>query len=102
MSTENSNQLNVIHVIVACCWWLGIEKVLDLIYPSHYTSLAMGKLRDLKYESLEHLPYSVNFPELVSSNIHLFTNFKKCMARKRFSPNEETIAAIEEYFAGLL
>jgi len=57
----------------------------------------MGKLRDLKYELLEHPPYS---PDLVPSDFHLFPNLKKFVAGKRFLSNEEMIAAVNAYFEG--
>jgi hypothetical protein len=37
--------------------------------PAHKSVLAMGKLRDLHYELLEHPPYS---PDLVPSDFCLF------------------------------
>ena len=37
--------------------------------PAHKSVLAMGKLRDLHYELLEHPPYS---PDLASSEFYLF------------------------------
>lgn len=66
--------------------------------PAHKSVLAMGKLRDLKYEVLEHPPYS---PDLAPSDFHLFPNLKKFTSGKHFSSNEEAIAAVEGYFADL-
>jgi len=51
--------------------------------------LEWGKLRDLKYELLEHPSYS---PDLAPSDFHLFPNLKKFVAGKRFRSNEEVIA----------
>lgn len=66
--------------------------------PAYKSVLAMGKLRDLKYEVLEHPPYSL---DLAPSDFHLFPNLKKFMSGKHFSSNEEAIAAVEGYFADL-
>jgi histone-lysine N-methyltransferase SETMAR len=66
--------------------------------PAHKSVLAMGKLRDLHYESLEHPPYS---PDVAPSDFSLFPNLKLFLAGQRFSSNEEAIAAVEGYFADL-
>jgi len=58
----------------------------------------MGKLRDLHYKLLEHPPYS---PDLAPSDFYLFPKFKLFLAGQLFSSNQETIAAVEEYFADL-
>jgi len=42
--------------------------------------------RDLKYELLEHSPYS---SDLAPSDFHLFPNLKKFVTGKRFGSNEE-------------
>ena len=51
----------------------GLQKKKIIIYqdnaPAHKSVLAMGKLRDLHYELLEHPPYS---PDLASSEFYLF------------------------------
>jgi histone-lysine N-methyltransferase SETMAR len=60
--------------------------------------LAMGKLRYLHYELLEHPPYS---PDLAPSDFCLFPNLKLFYAGQRFSSNQEEIAAVEGYFADL-
>jgi hypothetical protein len=60
--------------------------------------LAMGKLRDLHYKFLEHLPYS---PHLAPYNFLLFPKLKLFLAGQRFSSNQEAIAAVEGYFADL-
>jgi histone-lysine N-methyltransferase SETMAR len=66
--------------------------------PAHKSALTISKLTELKYELLEHPPYS---PDLAPSDFHLFPNLKKSLRGKRFSSNEEVIAAIEGYFEGL-
>jgi histone-lysine N-methyltransferase SETMAR len=66
--------------------------------PAHKSVLAMGKLRDLYYELLEHPPYS---PYLAPSDFCLFPTLKLFLAGHRFSLNQEAIAAVEEYFADL-
>jgi histone-lysine N-methyltransferase SETMAR len=60
--------------------------------------LAMGKLRDLHYEFLEHLRYS---PDLASSDFCLFPKHKLFLAGQRFSSNQEAIVAVQGYFADL-
>jgi histone-lysine N-methyltransferase SETMAR len=66
--------------------------------PTHKSVLAMGKLRDLHYELLEHPPCS---PDLVPSDFCLFPKLKLFLAGQRFSSNQEAIAAVEGYFADL-
>jgi hypothetical protein len=66
--------------------------------PTHKSVLAMGKLRDMHYELLEHPPC---FPDLAPSDFCLFSKLKLFLARQRFSSNQEAIAAVEEYFADL-
>jgi len=66
--------------------------------PAHKSVLAMGKLRDLHYELLEHPPYS---PDLVPSDFYLFPKLKIFLAGQCFSSNQEAIAAVEGYFADL-
>jgi len=60
----------------------------------------MGKLRDLHYELLEHLPCS---PDLAPSDFCLFPKLKLFLAGQRFSSNQEAIAAVrvDGYFANL-
>jgi len=68
--------------------------------PAHKSVLAMGKLRDLHYELLEHPPYS---PDLAPSDFCLFPKLKLFLAGQRFSfLNQEAIAAVEGYFADLM
>jgi histone-lysine N-methyltransferase SETMAR len=45
--------------------------------PAHRSVLAMGKLRYLHYELLEHPPYS---PDLVPSDFYLFPKLKLFLA----------------------
>jgi histone-lysine N-methyltransferase SETMAR len=58
----------------------------------------MGKLRDLHHECLEFPPCS---PDLASSDFYLFPKLKLFLAGKRFSSNQEAIAAVVGYFADL-
>ena len=60
--------------------------------PAHKSVLAMGKLRDLHYELLEHPPYS---PDLAPSDFCLFPKLKRLLAGQRFSSNQEAIEAVE-------
>jgi histone-lysine N-methyltransferase SETMAR len=66
--------------------------------PAHKSVLAMGKLRDLHYELLEHPLF---FPDLASSDFCLFPKLKLFPAGQRFSPNQEANAAVEGYFADI-
>jgi histone-lysine N-methyltransferase SETMAR len=66
--------------------------------PAYKSVLAMGKLRDLHYELLEHPPYT---PDLAPSDFYLFPKLKLFLAGQRFASNQEAIAAAEGYFADL-
>ena len=66
--------------------------------PAHKSVLAVGKLRDLHYELLEHPPCS---PNLAPSDFCLFSKLKLFLAGQRFSLNRAAIAAVEGYFADL-
>jgi len=66
--------------------------------PANKSVLAMGKLRDLRYELLEHPPHC---PDLAPSDFYLFPKLKLFLASQCFSLNQETIAAVEGYFADL-
>jgi hypothetical protein len=63
---------------------------------AHKSVLAMGKLRDLHYELLEHPPHS---PDFAPSDFSLFPKLKLFIAGQRFSSNQVAIAAVEGYFA---
>ena len=62
------------------------------MHPPTKSVLAVGKLRDLHYELLEHPPYS---PDLAPSVYCLFPKFKLFLAGQSFSWNQEEIAAVE-------
>jgi histone-lysine N-methyltransferase SETMAR len=64
--------------------------------PAHKSVLAMGKVRDLHYELLEHPPYS---PDLAPSDFYLFP--KLFLAGQHSSSNQEVIASVEGYYADL-
>ena len=66
--------------------------------PAHKSVLAMGKLRDLHYELLEHPPCST---DLAPFDFCLFPKLKFFLAGQRFSSNREATAAVEGYFADL-
>jgi len=68
------------------------------MHPPTKVFLAMGKLRDLHYELLEHPPSS---PDLAPSDFCLFPKLKIFLAGQRFSSSQEAIAAVEGYFAEL-
>jgi histone-lysine N-methyltransferase SETMAR len=67
--------------------------------PAQKSILAMGKLRDLHYELLEHPPYS---PDLAPFDFYLLPKLKLFLTGQRFSSNQEAIAAVEGYFADLM
>ncbi|CAH2100850.1 unnamed protein product [Euphydryas editha] len=64
----------------------------------HKSILTMAKIHELKFELLEHPPYS---PDLAPRDFHRFPDLKKFMRGKRFSSNDEVITAVEAYFASL-
>jgi len=64
--------------------------------PANKSILAMGNLRDLHYELLEHPPHT---PDLAPPDFCLFPKLKFFLAGQRFSSNQEAIAAVERYFA---
>lgn len=65
----------------------------------HYKkALAMGKIRDFKFELLEHPPHS---PDLAPSSYYLFPKLNKFLAGKRFASNEDVISAVNGYFSSL-
>jgi histone-lysine N-methyltransferase SETMAR len=66
--------------------------------PPPQNVLAMGKLRDLHYELLEHPPY---FSDLAPPHFCLFPKLELFLAGQRFSSNQEAIAAVEGSFADL-
>jgi len=66
--------------------------------PSHTAQKTIAKISELKYELLQHPPY---LPDLAPSDFWLFSHLKKFMRGKRFSLNEEVIAAVEAYFDSL-
>jgi histone-lysine N-methyltransferase SETMAR len=68
------------------------------VQPPKKSVLAMGKLRDLHYELLEHPLYSL---DLAPSDFYLFPKLKLFLASQSFSWNQEAIAAVEGYFADL-
>jgi len=80
----------------------GLQKEKNIFHqdnaPAHKSVLAMGKLRDLHYELLEHPPSS---PDLAPSDFYLFPKLRFFLTAQRFSSNQEVIAAVEGYFADL-
>ena len=58
----------------------------------------MAKIIELKFELLEHPPYS---PDLAPSDFFLFPNLKKWLGGQWFTSNEEviaqTVASFEEH-----
>lgn len=66
--------------------------------PAHKHALAMGKLRDLKHELLEHRAHS---PDVTPFAFRLLPNLKKFVAGQSFG-RTEVIAGVDGYYSGLL
>lgn len=66
--------------------------------PAHKGALAMAKLTKLRYELLDHPPYS---PDMAPSDFYLFPNLKRFLRGKHFSSNDEVITAVNGYFEDL-
>ncbi|XP_017486515.1 PREDICTED: histone-lysine N-methyltransferase SETMAR-like, partial [Rhagoletis zephyria] len=64
----------------------------------HTCVVAMSKFNELGYQMLPHPPYS---PDLAPCDFFLFPNLKKWLGGKKFSSNDEVIAATNAYFEGL-
>ena len=62
--------------------------------PVHKSMKTMVKLNDLRFELLPP-PYS---PDPAPSDFYLFADLKKMLQGKRFSSDDEVIAATEAYF----
>ena len=80
----------------------GLQKKKILFHqdnaPAHTAQKPITKITELKYELMQHPPYS---SDLALSDFWLFPHLKKFLRVKHFSSNEEVIAVVEEYFAGL-
>lgn len=64
--------------------------------PSHTSTVAMAKIHELRFELLDHPPYS---PDLAPSDFFLFPQLKTALGGQRFSSNEEAISFVNSYFA---
>ena len=64
--------------------------------PSHTSAVAMAKINELRFELLDHPPYS---PDLAPSDSFLFPHLKIAPGGQRFSSNEEAITFVNNYFA---
>jgi len=83
-------EIDYIMAIYLCCdCWPSIKNV---------STVAMAKLPELKFELLRHPPYS---SDLILCDFFLFPNLKIWLRGKKFSSNEEVIAAVDAYFEGL-
>lgn len=63
--------------------------------PSHTSAVAIAKINELRFELLDHPPYS---PDLAPSDFFLFPNLKTALGGQRFSSNEEAITFVNSYF----
>lgn len=66
--------------------------------PAHKAHKSMNKLEQLRYELVEHPPYS---PDLAPSDYYLFPNLKKMLQGRRFTSNEEVETQTNAYFEAL-
>ena len=64
--------------------------------PSQTSAVAMAKIYELRFELLDHVPYS---PDLATSDFFLFPHLKIVLGGHRFSSNEEAITFVNNYFA---
>ncbi|GFV91376.1 histone-lysine N-methyltransferase SETMAR [Trichonephila clavipes] len=64
--------------------------------PSYTSAVAMAKIHDLRFELLDHPPYS---SDLAASDFFLFPHLKIAFGGQRFSSNEEAITFVNNYFA---
>ena len=62
----------------------------------HTSAVAMAKIHELRFELLDHPPYS---PDLAPSYFFLSTHIKIAFGEQRFSLNEEAITFVNNYFA---
>ena len=76
--------------------WGWIDKKQPHLAPAHSFATATAELVELRYELLSHPPYS---PDLAPCDFFLFPNMKKWLDGKRFTSNEQVIAATEAHFA---
>ncbi|GFW08079.1 mariner Mos1 transposase [Trichonephila clavipes] len=63
---------------------------------SYTSAVAMAKIYELRFELLDHPPYS---PNLAPSDFFLFPHLKIVLEEHRFSSNEEAITFVNNYFA---
>ena len=63
--------------------------------PCHKSMATMGKLHELPFELLSHLPYT---PYLAPSDYYLFADLKSMFQGKRYGSNKEVITETEAYF----
>ncbi|GFV43189.1 mariner Mos1 transposase [Trichonephila clavipes] len=64
--------------------------------PSHTSVVAMVKIYEIRFELLDHPPYS---PDLAPSDFFLFLHLKIALRGERFSSNEEAITFVNNCFA---
>ena len=63
--------------------------------PVHKSMKTIVKLNDLRFELLPHPLYS---PDIAPSDFYVIADLKKMLQGKRFSSDDEVIAATEAYF----
>ena len=67
--------------------------------PAHGALATQKKLAYLGFHCLDHPPY---YPDLASSDYHLFPGLKKQLKGRHFSSDAEVIAAVETWLEGRL
>ena len=80
--------------------WPNLRKKKILFHrnnaPSHTSADATAKIHELRFELLDHPPYS---PDLTPSDFFLSLHLKIALGGQRFSSNEEAITFVNNYFA---
>ena len=64
----------------------------------HSAAKTVETLQDLRFEVLEHPPYS---PDLAPSDFHLFGPLKEALRGRRFSTDEEVKEAVHEWLGSM-
>jgi [histone H3]-lysine36 N-dimethyltransferase SETMAR len=66
--------------------------------PAHKAAVVMAKLHELRYQLVDHPPYS---PDLAPSDFFLFAKLKKHLSGVKYSTNDAVVAATEGFFDDL-
>ncbi|GFV42101.1 histone-lysine N-methyltransferase SETMAR [Trichonephila clavipes] len=95
----NFGQLNLNVVAELAGKWLPLQKKKILFHqdnaPSHTSAVAMAKIYELRFELLDHPPYS---PDPAPNDFFLFPHLKIALGQI-FSSNEEAVTFLNNYLA---